>query len=77
MKLIVNSLGEPERSMAVLEQLGARHKAYGVTNSHYEIVGGVLIATLSDLFGENFTVKMREAWQTAFGLISTVMIQST
>jgi len=76
LKLIVSSLDEPERSIEVLERLGERHKGYGVNHSHYEIAGGVLIATLAELFGDGFTHQLRDAWQTAFGLIAAVMIQA-
>ena len=75
LRLIVNSLDEPERSIAVLEQLGERHRGYGVKPAHYEVAGSVLIATLADLFGDEFTRPVREAWQAAFGLISAVMMQ--
>jgi hemoglobin-like flavoprotein len=76
LRLIVNSLDEPERSIEVLEQLGERHKGYGVKSQHYELAGGVLIATLSQLFGKDFTTEIRDAWQAAFGLIAAVMIQA-
>ena len=76
LRLIVNSLDEPERSVEVLEQLGERHKGYGVQEHHYELAGGVLIATLTQLFGEEFSAEMRSAWQAAFGLIAAVMVQA-
>ena len=76
LKLIVNSLGEPERSVEVLERLGERHKGYGVQEHHYELAGGVLIATLAQMFGEDFTADVREAWQAGFGLIAAVMVQA-
>jgi len=76
LRLIVNSLDEPERSIEVLEQLGERHKGYGVQSHHYELAGGVLIATLAELFGRDFSGQMREAWQAGFGLIAAVMIQA-
>ena len=76
LRMIINSLDEPERNIEVLEQLGARHKGYGVQASHYEVGGKVLIATLASLFGEDFTRETREAWQAGFGLIAAVMVQA-
>ena len=76
LKLIVCSLEEPERSVAVLEQLGERHKGYGVTQAHYELAGGVLLATLEEFFADRFTHDVRDAWQSAFGLIAAVMVQA-
>ena len=77
LRLIVNSLDEPERSIEVLERLGERHQGYGVQAQHYELAGGVLIATLSQLLGRDFTAETRDAWRAAFGLIAAVMIQAT
>ena len=76
LKLIVGSFDEPERSIEVLEQLGERHKSYGVNRGHYELAGAVLIATLNELLGEDFTQPVRDAWQSAFGLIAAVMVQA-
>lgn len=76
LRVIVSSLGQPERSFEVLEQLGKRHRNYGVEAYHYELAGGVLLATLADFFGEEFTPEVREAWTSAFTLISNVMIQA-
>ncbi len=76
LRVIVNSLDEPERSIEVLEQLGERHKGYGVQSHHYELAGGVLIATMAQFFGKEFNEPMREAWQAGFGLIAAVMIQA-
>ncbi|MEM7000163.1 MAG: pentapeptide repeat-containing protein [Pseudomonadota bacterium] len=76
LRMIINALGEPERNIEVLEQLGARHKGYGVQASHYEVGGQVLIATLESLFGDRFTREVREAWQAGFGMIAAVMMQA-
>ncbi len=77
LRLIISSLAEPERSIEVLEQLGERHRGYGVKNSHYELAGGVLINTLADVLGDAFDARARDAWQAGFGLIAAVMIQAS
>ncbi|NKB97084.1 MAG: hypothetical protein GKR90_01095 [Pseudomonadales bacterium] len=76
LKVIVGSLGEPERSIEVLEQLGRRHQSMGIQAAHYELAGAVLLATLADFFGEEFTVEVQDAWQAGFTLIANVMIQA-
>ena len=76
LRMIINSLAEPERSIEVLERLGERHKGYGVKDDHYELAGGVLLNTLSQVLGDAFDAKTRDAWQAGFGLISAVMIQA-
>jgi hemoglobin-like flavoprotein len=73
LKLIVHSLSSTERAAPVLERLGDRHRVYGVEVSHYEVVGGVLIDTLEEVLGDAFTSDVREAWTSAYQLISTTM----
>ncbi|MEM9622721.1 MAG: pentapeptide repeat-containing protein [Pseudomonadota bacterium] len=74
LKLIVASLDEPEKSIHALEQLGKRHKGYGVRTEHYRKVGEILIATLREALGAGFTKEVEQAWQNAYGLISNAMI---
>lgn len=76
LKLIVSSLSSLERAAPVLNSLGQRHQGYGVKPEDYEVVGDVLIATLQETLGENFTGETRDAWIAAFSLISTAMRSS-
>lgn len=73
LRVIVNSLPATERAAPVLQRLGERHRGYGVSADHYQIVGGVLIDTFDEVLGENFTDEVREAWNAAFRLIASIM----
>ncbi|MEZ5595692.1 MAG: globin domain-containing protein [Pseudomonadales bacterium] len=73
LKVIVTALGQPERSIEVLEQLGRRHAGYGVRREHYDLAGGVLMVTLAQYFGAAFADETAEAWKRAFDLIAGVM----
>lgn len=73
LKVIVTSLGSTDRAAPVLQRLGVRHEGYGVRPEHYEIVGSVLLDTLDEILGDAFSRETREAWASAFGLISSVM----
>lgn len=73
LRVIVNSLSATERAAPVLQRLGERHRGYGVTADHYEVVGGVLIDTFSEVLEEDFTDEVREAWSAAFRLIASIM----
>jgi hemoglobin-like flavoprotein len=75
LRVIVHSLDVPEKSIEVLEQLGARHQSYGVKAEHYDLAGKVLIQTLAEFFGDRFTPVVREAWSAGFGLIAAVMVR--
>lgn len=73
---VVGSLRDLSRVVPVLEDLGARHVAYGVEDRHYETVGAALLQTLSLAFGEQFTAEVRAAWSAAYGTVSSVMIEA-
>jgi uncharacterized protein YjbI with pentapeptide repeats len=77
LKMIVGSLASTERAAPVLNRLGNRHQGYGVKPEDYDVVGGVLIKTLEEALGDDFTTEIREAWVAAFGLISSLMRTST
>ena len=77
LKVIVNSLSSMERAAPVLNRLGNKHRGYGVMPEHYEVVGSVLIDTLQEVVGDEFTDDVREAWVAAYQLISTIMRSST
>jgi hemoglobin-like flavoprotein len=73
LKMIVGSLASMERAAPVLHRLGGRHLGYGVEPEYYDVVGGVLIETLQEVLEEDFTVEVRNAWISAYGLISSSM----
>jgi hemoglobin-like flavoprotein len=72
--LVVGKLRQLDEVIPALEGLAVKHVAYGVEESHYATVGQALIETLSLAFGERFTPELRNAWLTAYGAISGVMI---
>jgi hemoglobin-like flavoprotein len=57
----------------VVEDLGRRHAAYGVTDDHYDTVGAALLWTLEKGLGDAFTAEAREAWTTVYGLLASTM----
>jgi nitric oxide dioxygenase len=46
---------------------------YGVRREHYATVGAALLWTLQSGLGEEFTPEVREAWASAYLLLSTTM----
>ncbi|MGI9335178.1 MAG: globin family protein [Gammaproteobacteria bacterium] len=74
---VVNGLDRPEDLLPVLEQLGRRHAEYGVVDSHYDSVGAALLWTLEQGLGPAWTRQAREAWTSAYALISNVMRRAT
>jgi hemoglobin-like flavoprotein len=69
----VKGLDTPEQLLPAVEQLGQRHRRYGVEDAHYETVGSALLWTLEQGLGEAFTLAVREAWAETYTLLSEVM----
>jgi hemoglobin-like flavoprotein len=76
LRLIVAGLEHPERHVAVLKRLGARHAAYGVKERHYEAVGRALLDALAESLAADFTPDVATAWRRTYELISSVMIDA-
>jgi len=69
----VRGLNDLGALVPAVEQLGVRHVAYGVKDSHYDTVGGALLWTLEKGLGPAFTPDVKEAWATTYGVLATTM----
>jgi hemoglobin-like flavoprotein len=69
----VKGLDRLDQLVPIVQDLGRRHAAYGVTDNHYDTVGAALLWTLEKGLGSAFTAETREAWTTVYGLIATTM----
>ena len=67
---IVANLDDPGTMMTTLQQLGVRHKEYGVVVDHYAPVGSALIRMFQVTLGNRFTPEMEDAWLEAYAVIS-------
>jgi methyl-accepting chemotaxis protein len=57
-----------------LEDLGARHVAYGAEPAHYPVVGEVLIGAMAEIAGDAWKPEYTAAWQEAYGVVQNVML---
>lgn len=72
----VGKLDPIEQLVPVLQDLGRRHMGYGVQPQHYDTVGAALLQTLEQGLGAAFTVEVRAAWTTVYGLMAGTMMQA-
>jgi nitric oxide dioxygenase len=72
--VIVEGLDHHEQIVPILQHLGYRHVGYGVAAAHYVVVGDVLIDTLAEQLGDEFTPEMRTAWHTAYATLANTML---
>ena len=75
----LGSVGEADRELRsalaeAIEELGRRHRAYGVLDAHYAMVGETLLWSLEQALGPAFTPELRSAWQAAYRRITSIMI---
>ena len=76
MKMIntaVNGLDRLDEIVPAVQQLGARHIAYGVKDEHYDTVGSALLWTLGAGLGDDYTEDTKEAWATVYGVLADTM----
>ena len=71
--LVVNSLSNLDHVVPALQDMGRRHVDYGVKPEDYDTVGAAFLWTLEQGLGEDFTVEVKDAWTTAYGIIATTM----
>jgi hemoglobin-like flavoprotein len=71
---VVDSLGEIETIVPVVQDLAKRHVAYGVAPEHYQVVGAALLWTLEQSLAEAFVPELRDAWAAAYGTLAEVMV---
>ena len=70
---IVRHLDLPENLIPALRAVGQRHREYGVRPIDYDRVREALFGALAGELGDGFTDELREAWEEAYALISSVM----
>jgi nitric oxide dioxygenase len=77
LSVAVNGLTRLDEIVPVVRQLGMRHAAYGVRDSHYDTVATALLWTLGQGLGDEFTPPVRDAWATAYGVLASTMKDAT
>jgi hemoglobin-like flavoprotein len=69
----VHNLHKLETIAPAVQDLGRRHKGYGVTDEHYAPVGAALLWTLEKGLGADFTSDVKVAWTEAYTALAGVM----
>jgi hemoglobin-like flavoprotein len=69
----VANVSKLEAVVPAVRALGARHKGYGVQDSHYDTVAGALLWTLGQGLGDDFTPACRDAWVALYTVVAGQM----
>jgi hemoglobin-like flavoprotein len=70
------NLAKPERIRVALRQLGQRHAAYGVEPKDFRTVEDALMFALEHALIDVFTPEVKTAWQAAYALLSSTMLEA-
>jgi len=70
---IVRAIGQPERLVPEVADLGCRHVGYGVRDDQYGSVATALLWTLERGLGSDFTPEVRDAWTEAYLLCASIV----
>lgn len=70
----VAGLDDLDTLIPIVQQLGARHRKYGVETAHYGAVAEALIWTLEQGLADAFTPEIRTAWVNVYGVLAETMI---
>jgi len=73
---LVHRLENIEELTSEIEKLARRHKGYGASEQHYEIIGNTLLWSLEQNLGDNWNEKTEQAWKSTYELISGLMIKA-
>ncbi|HEX8106914.1 MAG TPA: protein kinase, partial [Kofleriaceae bacterium] len=69
---VVDNLQAPGRLIPLLEDLGRRHAAYGVTPDSFDAVGAALLGAIAD-FDDQLDDRCAAAWRRAYAQIAQAM----
>ena len=71
---VVSGLGDIDALRGPLQELGARHVAYGVSERDFVPVGEALLATLREGFCDVWNSSLESAWLAAWVFVSEQML---
>ncbi len=74
--LAVKGLNNLDRLVPVVQDLGKRHKDYGVLPQHYDTVAAALLDTLEKGLGDAWTPETKDAWVAVYTVLSKTMIDA-
>jgi hemoglobin-like flavoprotein len=74
--IIVSRIDRMDELKPEIEALGIRHIRYGVKPMHYEAVVNALLWTLQTGIGAEWNEEVKDAWQTCYNEVATIMMQA-
>jgi serine/threonine protein kinase len=73
LQLIIESMHDPVVLAPLLEDLGRRHRPYGVVAAHFAVVGRALFMALEEFERDAWSPDLAGAWQRGYAQIESAM----
>lgn len=73
--LLVGNVRDPDVLKPMLQDLGARHKGYGIIEKHYPAVGNALLQIFEQYLKEDWTTEVQQAWTDTYEEIAQIMLE--
>lgn len=71
----VGNMGDLDRLVPMLHQLGSDHRKFGVRPEHYDLLGRALITALRKHLDDIWVPELEEAWQQAYDVMARTMLE--
>lgn len=69
----IGNMGDPDRLVPMLHQLGRDHRKFGVKAEHYDLVGRALVAAVKRYLDDIWVPELEDAWERAYDLMARIM----
>jgi hemoglobin-like flavoprotein len=76
LSVVAANVGKPERITLALRHLGRRHLTYGVKPKDFANFEDALLFALEHALIDVFTPEVKAAWQAAYALVSSMMLET-
>lgn len=74
LSVVVENLRRPEILASRLKAMGQRHVDYGVSASHYPMVGEAMLKSFEEVLGADWTPELQQAWTDAYRAVAELML---
>lgn len=74
LRMVIETLRTPDKIRERLAELGRGHVKYGVKPEHYPLVCALILDTLAERFGRDWTAELSQDWSSALQMVSEIML---
>ncbi|CAI6361044.1 unnamed protein product [Macrosiphum euphorbiae] len=69
----IDHLDKPEELEKLLTNLGIKHKQYGLTAKHFQVIGDVLVSMIAEAIGDS-EPELLDLWKSSLTSVLSIII---